>query len=86
MTTAHLVLASIALLLALLAHGRVSPAVLFAAWAGGYHLLGLATQQELLASFSNPALATLILLLLVSLALERSPLGGLRARLVLPSV
>ena len=28
MTTAHLVLASIALLLALLAHGRVGPAVL----------------------------------------------------------
>src|SRR5690606_17085931 len=74
MTTAHLVLASIALLLALLAHGRVGPAVLFAAWAGGYHLLGLASQQELLASFSNPALATLILLLLVSLAIERSPL------------
>jgi len=74
MMTAHLVLASIALLLALLVHGRIGPAVLFAAWAGGYHLLGLASQQELLASFSNPALATLILLLLVSLALERSPL------------
>ena len=49
MTTAHLVLASIALLLALLAHGRVGPAVLFAAWAGGYHLLGLASQVNSLA-------------------------------------
>lgn len=72
--TAYLVLGSIVLLLALLIHGRVSPAILFASWAGGYHLLGLASQQALLASFSNPALATLILLLLVSLALERSPL------------
>src|SRR5690606_8892014 len=72
--TAYLVLGSIVLLLALLIHGRVSPAILFASWAGGYHLLGLASQQALLASFSNPALATLILLLLVSLAIERSPL------------
>jgi di/tricarboxylate transporter len=72
--TAYLVLGSIVLLLALLIHGRVSPAILFASWAGGYHLLGLASQQALLTSFSNPALATLILLLLVSLALERSPL------------
>lgn len=72
--TAYLVLGSIVLLLALLIHGRVSPAILFASWAGAYHLLGLASQQALLASFSNPALATLILLLLVSLTLERSPL------------
>jgi di/tricarboxylate transporter len=72
--TAYLVLGSIVLLLALLIHGRVSPAILFASWAAGYHLLGLASQQALLTSFSNPALATLILLLLVSLALERSPL------------
>ena len=72
--TAYLVLSSIVLLLALLIHGRLSPAILFASWAGGYHLLGLASQDALLTSFSNPALATLILLLLVSLALERSPL------------
>ena len=72
--TAYLVLGSIVLLLGLLIHGRISPAILFASWAGGYHLLGLASQDALLSSFSNPALATLILLLLVSLALERSPL------------
>ncbi|HRP24609.1 SLC13 family permease [Thauera sp.] len=71
--TAYLVLGSIGLLLALLIHGRISPAILFASWAGAYHLLGLASQQAVLSSFSNPALATLILLLLVSLALERSP-------------
>ncbi len=72
--TAYLVLGSVLALLGLLVHGRLSPAVLFSAWAGGYTLLGLASQQALLSSFSNPALATLILLLLVSLALERSPL------------
>ena len=72
--TAYLVLASIAVLLGLLIHGRLSPAILFAAWAGGYTLLGLSSQQAFLSSFTNTALATLILLLLVSLALERSPL------------
>lgn len=72
--TAYLVLGSIVVLLGLLVHGRVSPAILFSAWAGSFTLLGLNTQQALLSSFSNPALATLILLLLVSLALERSPL------------
>jgi di/tricarboxylate transporter len=72
--TAYLVLGSIVALLALLVHGRISPAVLFSAWAGGFTLLGLSSQQDLLSSFSNPALATLILLLLVSLALERSAL------------
>jgi di/tricarboxylate transporter len=72
--TAYFVLGSIALLLGLLIHGRISPAVLFSACAGTYYLLGWVDQQALLSSFSNPALATLILLLLVSLALERSPL------------
>ncbi|CAM5354053.1 SLC13 family permease [Thauera mechernichensis] len=81
--TAHLVLGSIGLLLALLIHGRISPAILFASWAGIYHLLGLASQQALLSSFSNPALATLILLLLVSLALERSPFLDLLSQLLL---
>ena len=72
--TAYLVLCSIAVLLGLLIHGRFSPAVLFATWAGSYTLLGLSSQQAFLSSFTNPALATLVLLLLVSLALERSPL------------
>ena len=71
---AYLVLASIAVLLALLVHGRIAPAVLFSALAAVYYLSGLVEQRVLLASYTNPALATLILLLLVSLALERSPL------------
>lgn len=72
--SAYLVLASIGALLALLIQGRVPPAVLFTSWAVGYVLLGVTEQQALLTSFSNPALITLLVLMLVSLALERSPL------------
>lgn len=72
--TAALALLSIGVLLALLVYGRWSAAVLFTAWAGAYYLFGLIDETALLTSYSNPALATLILLLLVSLALERSAL------------
>lgn len=72
--TAYLVLASIGLLLVLLVSGRVAPAPLFVGWAVGFHLLGLVEQGPMLASYTNPALATLVVLLLISLVLERSPL------------
>ncbi|MGO2088166.1 MAG: SLC13 family permease [Oceanisphaera sp.] len=72
--TAYWVLASIGVLLALLVQGRVSASVLFTSWAVGLVLLGVTGQQALLSSFSNSALITLIVLMLVSLALERSPL------------
>ncbi|PKO70598.1 MAG: SLC13 family permease [Betaproteobacteria bacterium HGW-Betaproteobacteria-16] len=72
--TAALTLASLALLLFLLMQGRWTAAVLFAVWAGGFFLLGIIRQDELLASFSNPALVTLLLLLMASLVLERSSL------------
>ena len=71
---AKLVLASVALLLVLLMLGRMSPAVLFGGWASGYLLLGVVTEQQWLSGFNNPALFTLLVLMLVSLALERSPL------------
>lgn len=70
--TAVLTLLSVLVLLGLLVHGRWSPSVLFTVWAAGFFLTGLVGEQALLASYANPALATLILLLLVSLALERS--------------
>lgn len=72
--SAYLVLASIGVLLGLLIHGRLSPAVLFSCWAVGYVILGVVDEQAMLGSFSNPALITLLVLMLVSLALERSPL------------
>lgn len=73
MDSAHLVLLSIAVLIGLLASGRLSPAVLFTGFAGAYYLAGWIDQRTLLNSYTNPALATLILLLCVSLVLERSP-------------
>ncbi|AEY01916.1 TrkA-C domain-containing protein [Oceanimonas sp. GK1] len=61
-------------MLLLLIHGRIKPAVLFSSWAVGYVILGVVDEQAMLSSFANPALITLLVLMLVSLALERSPL------------
>ncbi|MGM0927699.1 MAG: SLC13 family permease [Pseudomonadota bacterium] len=68
------VLLSIAGLLGLLISGVVRPAIAFVGLAGVYLLLGLVDTATLLQQYTNPALATLLLLLLVSLALERTPL------------
>ena len=68
------VLISLGVLLALLIHGRISPMLLFPAWAGGYYVLGLIDQKTLLTSYANPGLAVLVLLMIISLALERAPL------------
>ncbi|MDI5921003.1 SLC13 family permease [Halomonas sp. LR5S13] len=68
------VLISIAGLLTLLISGWVRPAIAFVSLAGAYLLSGLVDTATLLRQYSNPALATLMLLLLVSLALERTPL------------
>jgi len=72
--TAWLVLAALLVLLAGLVSGRFSPLIAFPAWAGGFYLSGVIEQQQLLDSYANPALATLVLLMLASLALERAPL------------
>ncbi|WP_163560412.1 SLC13 family permease [Halomonas sp. NO4] len=68
------VLLSIAGLIGLLISGWVRPAIAFVSLAGAYLLLGLVDTATLLTQYTNPALATLLLLLLVSLALERTPL------------
>ncbi|MDR9439416.1 MAG: SLC13 family permease [Halomonas sp.] len=68
------VLLSIAGLVGLLISGRVRPAIAFVGLAGAYLVLGLVDTATLLQQYTNPALATLVLLLLVSLALERTPL------------
>ncbi|CAH1043989.1 SLC13 family permease [Halomonas sp. TD01] len=68
------VLLSIAVLLVLLISGKVKPAIDFVTLAGIFLLLGFVDTSTLLMQYTNPALATLLLLLLVSLALERSPL------------
>nr|WP_280564665.1 SLC13 family permease [Chromohalobacter sp. 48-RD10] len=72
--TAWVVLFSLAGLLVLLMTGWVRPGVAFVSLAGAYLLTGLVDTTVLLRQYANPALATLVLLLLVSLALERSML------------
>ncbi len=71
---AWLLLGAVGLLIVVLVSGRLSPSIAFPAWAGGCYLTGVITEAELLHSYANPALATLLLLMLVSLALERAPL------------
>ncbi|WP_209019953.1 SLC13 family permease [Allopusillimonas soli] len=83
MMTAWLVLASVGILLAVLIHGRVPAAIAFTVLAGIYLLAGLIQASAYLASFSNSALATLVVLLLVSIALERSPILGQLSRLLI---
>lgn len=68
------VLLSVGILLAALASGRVPAALAFVVLAASYLFLGLIDLPSLLNSYTNPALATLVLLLLASLTLERSPL------------
>jgi di/tricarboxylate transporter len=68
------VLVSIVGLVAVLVSGFIRPAVAFVSLAGSYLIFGLVSTDVLLAQYTNPALATLLLLLLVSLALERTPL------------
>ncbi|ASK18010.1 SLC13 family permease [Halomonas sp. N3-2A] len=68
------VLLSIAVLLIVLISGKVKPAIAFVTLAGLFLLCGFVDTSTLLMQYTNPALATLLLLLLVSLALERSPL------------
>ncbi|RUR27855.1 SLC13 family permease [Vreelandella andesensis] len=68
------VLFSIAVLLLLLISGKVKPAIAFVTLAGLFLLFGFVDTSTLLMQYTNPALATLLLLLMVSLALERSPL------------
>lgn len=77
----HLSPAALALLingvlLTVLLLGRVRPYLAFLVTAGVFYLAGFTDRGTLLSSFANPALATLMLLVLVSMALERSILVG----------
>jgi di/tricarboxylate transporter len=78
-----IVILSLILLLGLLVHGRLPTAVLFSTLAAAYFLLGFVNESVFLSSFTNSALATLLVLLMVSLALERSRLVEAVSRLVI---
>lgn len=73
-TASTLVIVSLVLLLALLIQGRIPTAALFTTLAAVYYLVGYVPENTFLSSFTNSALATLLVLLMVSLALERSRL------------
>ncbi|KTG16286.1 MULTISPECIES: SLC13 family permease [unclassified Guyparkeria] len=66
------VLLSLVVLLAVLAHGRVKPALAFTTLAAALVLTGVIDSEAMLTNYANPTLITLVLLLLVSVALERS--------------
>lgn len=64
----------IPVLLVVLVSGKVSPVHAFFSLASLFLFGGIIDTQTFLTSFSNPALVTLILLLLASAAVEKSPL------------
>lgn len=68
------VLGSIALLIGLLAWGRIQAFKLFVGLVFIFYLTDLISLQELLGNFVNPALVTLVFLLLVSSVLEKTSL------------
>ncbi len=67
-----LVFASIVVLLILLASGKIQAFKLFGGLVFIYYLAGLISLESLLANFVNPALVTLIVLLLISFVLEKT--------------
>lgn len=77
-----IVLASIVLLLALLASGRVQAYKLFGGLVFAYYLTGLISLDQMLSNFVNPALVTLIVLLMVSFVLERTNWIALLSKLL----
>ncbi|MCR2074941.1 SLC13 family permease, partial [Campylobacter lari subsp. concheus] len=63
---------SILILLILLISNKIKPFILFASVALLYYLLGYLNLNTWLSSYTNESLIVLVLLLLVSLAIEKS--------------
>jgi di/tricarboxylate transporter len=68
----YLVAASILILLALLMQNKIKPALLFLGLVLGYYFLDLISIDVLLNNYVNKSLVTLVLLLLVSIAIEKT--------------
>ena len=66
------VLVAILGLFVLLAHNRIAPVRLFLTLAAGFYLLGWIDLERFLQSYVNPAVITLMLLLLVGVVLEKT--------------
>ncbi|TXL65967.1 SLC13 family permease [Zeimonas arvi] len=69
-----LVLISLVALIVVLVRGRIAPAVAFSGIAFAYYVVGLISLESALAQFTNTALVTVVLLLLLSIALDKSRL------------
>lgn len=78
-----IVFATLALLIGALVSGRVRPVLAFMGALGVFVALGLIGLESALANVINPSLVTLVLLILVSLALQKTPfVSGLGDRLL----
>ena len=78
-----IVFATLALLIGALVSGRVRPVLVFMGALGVFIALGLIELESALANVINPSLVTLVLLILVSLALQKTPfVSGLGDRLL----
>ncbi|WP_263079357.1 SLC13 family permease [Endozoicomonas sp. Mp262] len=78
-----IVFATLALLIGALVSGRVRPVLAFTGALGVFVALDLIELESALANVVNPSLVTLVLLILVSLALQKTPLvSGLGNRLL----
>lgn len=73
------VLAVLAVLVVLLIRGRQPPAMVFTGAAGVFFFLNFVTLEQVLKDFSNTGLLTVVVLLLVSVALDKSHLLDLFA-------
>jgi len=68
------VLLSLIGLIAVLIHGRIQTGMAFSVLALGYYATGMINLNDLLSSYADPSLAVLVLLMLVSVALEKTVL------------
>ncbi|ACX96330.1 SLC13 family permease [Halothiobacillus neapolitanus] len=66
------VLISLIGLIAVLIHGRIQTGMAFSVLALGYYATGMISLNDLLTSYADPSLAVLVLLMLVSVALEKT--------------
>lgn len=66
------VLASLGLLIAVLVHGRLQTGMAFMLLAVGYYSFGLIDARSMLRNYVDPSLMTLMLLMLVSVVLEKT--------------
>ncbi|OYY74012.1 MAG: SLC13 family permease [Gammaproteobacteria bacterium 28-57-27] len=66
------VLLSLVLLIAVLIHGRIQTGTAFVLLALGYYSFGLIDLTKLLQNYVEPSLITLVLLMLISVALEKT--------------